>query len=1110
MKIKHFVLAIAALSAPLVNAFQTQDTRILRFPDIHKEHVTFVYAGDVYIANTLTGKSERLTHHEGFETFPKFSPDGRRIAFAAQYNGSRQIYVINRDGSGLKQLTYYNDVGPMPPRGGYDYRVMDWTPDGKNIVFRANRTPWGKRMGRPYMISAEGGLETPMAIPETGGGMLSPDGKQYLYTPIDREFRTWKRSRGGRAQDVWVYDLEKNTSKQLTSHRATDRQPTCVNDSIYFVSDRDYTLNLYKYREGKDPIPMTTHSEFDVLWPSAGPDAIVYENGGYLYRFDEATKATSKLVINVEGIREHTLAYSKNVSEFIDSMDISHDGKRAIFSARGDIFSVPVKHGPTRNLSHTPESREIEVSWSPNGRYIAYMSDTSGEYEIYIKDRANNNQVKQLTDNGTIWRFTPKWSHDNSKLIFADKNHILWLLDIKTAALTKIDVAQFDENGLTQYVWSPNSQDIVYVKNNENRYASLFHYNIESKKITRLTDEMTSENNPTFSPDGEYLYFSSERDFNLTFSSYEFDYMFNRATRVYSVAVNDQIKPLNQPSSDEAEILLESAEEQSKDKHDKNTSIQVSGFMNRVVATNAPAGNYRSLTAVKNGVLVLSGGALKLISNEPNGKVSTVAAGVSQFKTSTNGEHVIVRAGENISVIKPKAKQDLKSNQLDLSKMMLKIHPKIEWQQMYVEGWRTLRDWFYDENHHGQDWEQILKRYQPMASAVAHRTDLDYVLSEIAGEINAGHIYVQSGDAPKAERKKHGLLGVELQSHDSGFVKINKIYKGEDWHEDFRSPLGQTGVNASVGDFIISVNGQAVNQVSNFYELLENTQGETIELMLSEQPNEEGAWKVMVKPVSSEQGLRYLEWTNSRAEYVSKLSDGKIGYVHLPNTHYEGNRSLFKNFMPQTTKDAMIIDDRYNGGGFIPEHLITWLSRKPLNYWKRRGVEPTKTPAFAHDGPKAMLINGYSSSGGDALPYYFRQAGLGKLIGTRTWGGLIGISGNPYLVDGGQVIAATFRILDNEGNWIIENEGVTPDIEVVDRPELIHAGQDPSIERAVKELLKELKANPREPLVVPPAPSNFRYKFYRAIDLKEANKPLFYVKASSRFIINHSFNVISI
>ena len=1078
MKLRTLLTAIAVAVAPaispMVAAYQTQDTRLLRFPDIHKESVTFVYAGDIYIANTKTGKSTRLTDHIGFETFPKFSPDGSQIAFSAQYNGSRQVYVMNRDGSDLKQLTYYNDVGVMPPRGGFDYRVLDWTPDGKHIVFRANRTPYGQRVGRPYIVPAAGGLEQPLAIPETGGGMLSPDGKQYVYTPIDREFRTWKRTRGGRAQDVWVYDLENNKSKQLTTNRATDQQPTWVNNNIYYVSDREYTLNLYKHQDGKNPIKVTNHSDFDVLWPSAGPNAIVYENGGYLYRFDDATQQSEKLSINVQGNREHTMAYSKNVSDFIDSMDVSHDGKRVLFTARGELFSVPVKNGPTRNLSHTPKGREISATWSPNGRYIAYMSDETGEYEIYLKDRANNNQVKQLTSNGSIWRFEPVWSPDNKKLLFSDQNHTLWWLDIKTGKQRKIDTAKYNEDGLTSYIWSPNSEDIVFVKNNENRYASLWHYNLKDKRVTRLTDDMSSETNPAFSPDGQQLYFTSERDFNLTFSSYEFDYMFNNATRLYSVAVNSKIKPLNTPLSDEISIVDSKA-----DKDDKKSAkapsnyIESNGFMSRVVALNVPAGNYGALSGVKNGVLTLSAGELKLVPNAVDGEVATIAAGVSNYKVSANAEHIIARAGKNISVIKPEAKQDLKATQLNLQDMVLKIDPQTEWAQMYREGWRTLRDWFYDENHHGQDWDAILARYQPMADAIAHRADLDYVLSEIAGEINSGHIYVNSGDMPTSPRLQHGLLGAEISAHKSGFVKIETIFKGENWHENFRSPLNETGINANVGDYIIAVNGRSVKSVVNFYELLENTQGKSVELLLSKSPSLKNSWKVMVTPIASETGLRYLQWAQSRAEYVNKLSDGRIGYVHLPNTHYEGNRSLFKNFLPQTNKEAMIIDDRYNGGGFIPEHMITWLARKPLNYWKRRGVEPTKTPQFAHDGPKAMLINGYSSSGGDALPYYFRQAGLGKLIGTRTWGGLIGISGNPGLVDGGSVIAATFRILDNEGNWIIENEGVSPDIEVIDRPELIQAGQDPSIERAVKELLKELKANPKKPLVVPAPPSEF-------------------------------------
>ena len=1074
MRLKHYKLLtlLLAFIAGNAHSYSTDNTRLLRFADIHQDKVTFVYAGDIYLADYTTGESQRLTDHIGYEVFPKFSPDGTKIAFSAEYNGSRQVFVMNADGSSVKQLTFYNDVGPMPPRGGFDYRILDWTPDGQHIIFRANRLPWGVRMGQPYKIAVDGGMEEPLPIPETGGGMLTPDGTQFVYTPIDREFRTWKRSRGGRAQDVWVYDLQEHTSEQLTQHRATDQQPTVVGDNIYFVSDREFTLNLYQYQRGSDPIKLTNHSSFDVLWPSAGPTAIVYESGGYLYRFDPQSNETTQLTIDIPGVRQYAEPYSLNVGKFIDSMSVDNSGKRALFTARGELFSVPKSNGVTRNLSHTPASREIAASWSPNGKFIAYLSDATGEYEIYIKDRLNDGEVRQLTSNGSIWRHTPIWSADNQKLLFSDHNHTLWVLDIESGKQTQIDTARFDENGLTEYTWSPNSNDIIYVKNDENRYSSLWLYSLDSGNLMRLTDSMTSENNPTFSPDGNYMFFTSERDFNLTFGSYEFDYLYNKATRIYGVAVNDEVPALNGLESDEVAIS-ESLDDEEGSEDGMGNAVQAENFAQRVEALAAPAGDYRALTGTDNGVLAMSGSTLHIIGTGRDGKVQKVASKVNAYVVSANTKHILVRSGNNYSIIEAKDKQDLGKNKIALNDLVLKIDPRVEWAQMYNEGWRTLRDWFYDENHHGQDWEAIRDTYAPLAAAVAHRVDLDYVFSEIAGELNAGHIYVQSGDMPKADRKKHGLLGAELVKHRSGYAQIASIYQGENWHENFRSPLDEPGVSASAGDYIIAIQGQSTTSVENVYELLENTQGRTIELVLSSSPSDSDTWTVLVKPIASEQGLRYRQWVQSRMDYVDDLSGGKIGYVHLPNTHLDGHRELFKNFMPQTTKDALIIDDRYNGGGFIPEHMLTWLARKPLNYWKRRGVEPTKTPQLAHDGPKAMLINGYSSSGGDALPYYFKQAGLGVLIGTRTWGGLIGISGNPSLVDDGQVIAATFRILDNEGNWIIENEGVVPDIEVVDRPELVYKGQDPSLERAVEELLKELERNPKVELTVPPAPTEF-------------------------------------
>lgn len=1081
----RFLLALwFSWAATSICAYQTKDTRLLRYADIHREKVTFVYAGDIYIADRVSGKSERLTDHIGFEAFPKFSPDGKKIAFSAEYNGSRQVYVMNADGSESTQLTYYNDVGPMPPRGGLDYRVLDWTPDGQHILFLANRLPWGERMSRPYLVPAAGGLEKALAVPESGGGMLSSDGNRFVYTPIDREFRTWKRTRGGRAQDVWIYDLKQNASKQITSHRATDQQPTVVGSDIFLVSDRESTLNLYQYVEGSNPRKLTNHKKFDVLWPSAGPEAVVYENGGYLYRFDPKNNKSERLKIDISGIRKYKTPYSKNVRKFIDSASIDNSGKRVLFTARGELFSVPTKSGPTRNLSRSPKAREIAASWSPNGRYIAYMSDKTGEYEIYVIDRKNDNKVKKLTQNSIIWRFEPKWSADSRKLLFADKNHKLWVLDIKSGNQTLIDTAKYNPSGLTTYVWSPNGQDVVYVKNNENWFSSLWHYNLKSKRKSQLTDRMTSEDNPSFSHDGHYLYFTSERDFNLSYSSYESDFVFNKATRVYVAAVNGKISAFNEIESDE--VLVDIKPENSSDRNEaaeKNklaidNKLQSQNFMLRTEVLQAEAGNFTSLQGTNTGVLAVSENSLVFIPKDRNEKINTLVKKVESYSTSANGQYLLVQSGGEYSVVESFVDKSFKEeavaeNRIDLKGLILKIDPTLEWRQMYLEGWRTLRDWFYDENHHGQDWEEIRDRYQPLADAVAHRSDLDYVFGELAGELNAGHVYVQSGDSPQAERLKHGLLGAEISRHKSGFIKIEKIYRGENWHEQFRSPLNEPGIRAKTGQYIIAVNGRLSSKSTNFYELLENTQGKPTELLLSGFPSTKNTWKVTVLPIASETGLRYLEWVRSRKDYVKKLSNGQIGYVHLPNTHLEGHRELFKQFLPQANREALIIDDRYNGGGFIPEHLIHWIGRKPLNYWKRRGVEPIKTPQFAHDGPKAMLINGYSSSGGDALPYYFRQNGLGKLIGTRTWGGLIGISGNPHLVDGGQVIAATFRILDKDGNWIIENEGVVPDIEVIDRPELIYRGKDPSIDRAVEELMKELESKPKKKLVVPPAPTKF-------------------------------------
>ena len=1073
----HYRLAacLLLLGTASLSAAEADDTRLLRLPDIHGDRVVFVYAGDIYLAPTAGGTARRLTSHPGLELFPKFSPDGTRIAFSAEYNGTRQVFVMPAAGGEPRQLTWYNDVGNMPPRGGFDYRVLDWTPDGRHVLVRANRLPWGVRMGRFYLVPADGGDETPLEIPEGGGGMYSPDGNRIVYTPIDREFRTWKRYRGGRAQDVWIYDLDASASEQLTDHPATDNQPLWVGDEIFFTSDRDYTLNLYRYSPSAAAERVTDHDDFDVLWPSAGPEAIVYENGGWLYRYDPAADTSAKLEIRVGGDRPARLPKIVEAADFVQSADLSPDGRRAAFSARGEVFTVPAGNGPIRNVTRTPGIREIDGVWSPDGERIAYLSDASGEYEIWVRDQAGEAAARQVTRGGDIWRFPPVWSPDGTRLLFGDKRQRLNIVDVDSGRVSEVDTSR--HNDIEDYAWSPDSRFVVYTKDNAAGYGSLWIHSVGGT-TRQVTSDMTNDGNGVFDPAGRYLYFLSSRDQDLEFSSVEFNYMVTNSVRVYAAQLDAGQPALFLPKSDEVGAAdNDDAGSGEEDGDDQPVRIQIdfAGLGDRVVALQDSGGVYRSLSATASGPLYLSGeqnDSTLLMFDVEAEEEKTILEGIGDYTLAADGEKVLFRSGEDWGIANVKPDQDASEGGLDLGDLELRIDPPVEWRQMYTDGWRILRDWFYDPNMHGMDWQAIHDKYLPLVEHVAHRADLDYIFGEIAGEMNAGHIYVQSGDQPAVERRNGGLLGAEIEAAD-GVYRIAGIFPGEPWHAAFYSPLAAPGTDVDEGDYILAVNGVPTSGVDNFYRLLENTGGDVVTLRVNEQPRERGARDVLVRTITSETSLRYLDWIEDRARRVAELSDGRIGYVHLPNTAVAGNRELFKRFYPQVRKEALIIDARYNGGGFIPDRMIEAVARQPLNYWKRRGLDPQATPVISHTGPKVTLINGYSSSGGDAFPYYFRKLGLGPLIGTRTWGGLIGISGNPMLADGGGILASTFRFLDTDGNWAVENEGVAPDIEVVDRPEQVAAGEDPSLERAVRYLLGELEASPPEPVEAPPAPTEF-------------------------------------
>jgi tricorn protease len=1101
--------------------------RLLRFPDINGEMIAFVYAGDIWTVPGAGGTARRLTSHSGLELFPKFSPDGRWIAFSGEYNGTRQIFVIPVEGGEPRQLTYYNDVGALPPRGGWDNRVLGWTPDGRNVLFRANRVPYSDRLGRPYLVSVEGGQEQPLPITEAGGVSYAPDGKRVAFTPISNEFRGWKRYRGGQSPDVWIYDLAQNTSEQITATRAQDMLPIWLGDKIYYISDRDWTMNVFAYdTRTKETRKVTNHTDYDVLWPSGAGDALVYEAGGYVYRLDVKSDRAERVPIKVYGDFPDTVPYFHNVKPNIETFSISPSGARALFGARGDVFTAPAKEGEVRNLTDSQGVRELAPAWSPDGRWVAYLSDRSGEYEIYVRASDGTGQERRVTTDGDIWRFPAVWSPDSTMLAYGDKKQRLRYVNVATGKT--VDVDHSSNNDITNYSWAPDSRWLAYTKVGDNQFSEIWVYSLAGGRAQKLTGGMTSDTEPVFDPRGRYLYFLSNRDFNLTFSGWEFNYLYTNPTRVYVGLLAEDGPALFLPRSDEEKVKTKEAplmqppnpaqapppqgakaqptpqaspspgptpapggptpaatpspEQQPTPQASPApggptpaptpaVKIDFAGFENRVRAVPGSPANYRHLTATPDGVLYLTGpGKLSLYNLEAKAE-QTIIEGIQDYDLSADGKRFIFQARGNFGIAAVAPAQKAEEGQLKLDGMTMKINPKAEWAQQFTDAWRIMRDWFYDPNLHGADWPALRAKYGALVPHVAHREDLNFILTELGSELMAGHIYVERGsDTPRVARKDSGLLGAEIVADASGYFRVAHIFPGENWHESVRSPLTEPGVRAQAGDFIIAVDGRSTRNVKNFYELLEGKGDRVVTLTLNNRAEAAGAREERVRPVKSESNLRYLDWVTSRRALVAKLSGGRIGYIHVPNTAVEGNKELFKNFYPQANKDALVIDDRYNGGGFIPDRMIELLERKPLSYWATRGTGNNSTPIFFNAGPKAMLTNGYAGSGGDAFPYYFRERRLGRIFGTTTWGGLIGLSGQPQLADGGSLSTPSFRFFDLNGQWAVEGVGVDPDVEVVDRPEALARGDDPTLEAAVKYLLEELRRNPPRRVTAPTPP----------------------------------------
>lgn len=1085
MKRLYFLLFFFLISF----LFALDEARVLRFPAIYKEQVVFTYAGDLYTVQVSGGVARKLTSHTGYECFARFSPDGKYIAFTGEYDGNREVYIIPSEGGIPKRLTYTPVLSrdDISDRMGPNNIVMGWTPDGEKIIFRSRMREWNDFNGQLYTVSKNGGLPEQLPLPRGGFCSFSPDGKKLAYNRIFREFRTWKRYRGGMADDIWIYDFQTKKIENITNNPALDIIPMWHGDRIYFLSDdRDENarMNLYVYEIPKKKIrKLTDFVDYDIRFPSLGLDSIVFENGGFIYKFDLKTEKLSKITVYIADDQITGREEIVKVSDKINYFDLSPDGKRALFGARGEIFTVPAKHGNTRNLTNSSGIHERAPKWSPDGKWIAFISDKTGRDEIYIIPQDGSKEAIQISKNADTYKYEIAWSPDSKKIMWSDRNFQLCYVDIETKEIVEVVRAKRWE--IHSYTWSPDSNWIAYAKPEVEGMTKIYLYSLPTRKTFEVTDGWYNSYSPHFSTDGKCLFFVSDRDFNPIYSRTEFNHAYLSMARIYLVTLSKEEKSPFEPRSDEVEIsektqsnVAEQEEikkEEGRKKPEKPKAIKVDpeGIKNRIVGLPIEVANYWNLSSVGERLYYMKRGdrdqraVLKFYDLEK--REEKELGSISSFVISKNGKKMLVSQEKTFAMIDLPSAPIKIEEKLDLSNMEMKLDRKAEWAQIFEECWRQMKDFFYDPNMHGVDWERVKKQYEPLAKGVNHRADLTYVIGEMIGELNAGHTYVGGGDLPHVKRVNVGMLGAQLErDKESGFYRIKKILKGENWDKNLRSPLTELGVNVREGDLIIAVNEKLTNQMENIYESLVNTAGKQVTLKVNSKPSESGARNVVVIPTENENDLYYYNWVQKNIEKVEKATNGKVGYIHIPDMGVRGLNEFVKHFYPQLRKKALIVDVRGNGGGNVSPMIIERLAREVAMVDIARGSVPQPDPSALLMGPKICLINEFSASDGDIFPYRFRKYNLGKLVGKRTWGGVIGIRGTLPLTDGGYLNKPEFATYGLEGKWIIEGQGVEPDEYVDNDPAKEYEGIDEQLNRAIEIILEELKTKEKE---LPPVPS---------------------------------------
>ena len=968
------------------------NARLFQHPDVSDAHIAFSYGGDIWIVPKEGGTATKLTSPKGTEVFPRFSPDGTTLAFTGNYDGNTDIYTLPIGGGVPTRVTHH----------GMSDRLLDWYPNGRYLLYASSMNSGKQRFSQFYKISPDGGLPEKLPIAFGEFASLSPDGKKVAYTDRSRVFRTWKRYRGGAAADVWTFDLETLQSENITQNTANDEIPMWTKDKIYFLSDQgaNERFNLWAYDLGtKQSKQVTQFSDYDVHFPALGPEEIVFEAGGQLYLFDLKSETYKEVSIQVVTDLIAVKPKKEKVRGYMQGASIAPDGNRVVVEARGEIFSLPAEKGIVKNLTNTSGFAERFPAWSPDGRYIAYWSDKSGEYELTVRDLTEGGKEKKLTDLGPGFRYHLYWSPNSKKLAFVDQTMTIYVYNMKTGTLDKVDQeTDLFEGGLQGWraSWSSDGKWLAYDKTLGNQNSAIFLYNSEAKSLTQATSGFYSDLQPTFDPDGKYLYLVTNRAFNPVYSDFDNTWSYPNATQLAMItlrkdipsplaAENDTVAIKKEESKDEEKEEEEEKEADEDKKDDKEVKIDFDGFERRLIVLPPKAGNLGNLAAVSGKVIFMrypnsgSGGgesALKYFDLEEKEEKSIIS-GIYGFELSADQKKLLVRKGPNVGIIDVSADQKLDET-VALDEMEMMQNPKEEWKQIFLDAWRFQRDFFYDKEMHGVDWDAVRSQYGKLVEDATSRGDVNFLLGEMIGELNASHTYRGGGDQESPKRKAVGYLGVDW-AKEGAYYTIKKIIRGAEWDNEVRSPLDEPGINVKEGDVILAVNGMELNQFTDPWAAFEGLAGKTVELTVNSTPGWEGARTVLIKTMRDETRLRNLAWIEENRKKVDEASGGKIGYIYVPSTGIGGQNELVRMFYGQWNKEGLIIDERFNNGGQIPDRFIELLNRKPLAYWAVRDGQNWQWPPVANFGSMAMLINGWAGSGGDAFPDYFKKAGTRSL-----------------------------------------------------------------------------------------------------------------------------------